>query len=61
MRTAMERRNARQMRHDRLRDAWATVRPAVWLVVVAMGAWLMMHMIATAIGAVADPNMGAPW
>jgi hypothetical protein len=53
--------NRRQLRQDRLRDAWAIVRPALLLVAVAAMAWLLLHMFAVALGAIADPLAGQPY
>ena len=53
--------NRRQMRRDRLRDAWATIRPAVWLVVIGLAAWLAMSVVEKAVRMTANPTAGVPW
>jgi hypothetical protein len=53
--------NRRQMRRDRLRDAWAIVRPALVLVAVAAGTWLLLYLVSGALGAVANPLAGSPY
>ena len=49
------------MRQDRLRDAWAIVRPALWSVAGAAMTWLLLHMATVAISAIADPLAGQPY
>ena len=56
-----ERHNAPQVRHDRLRDRLAALRPALWLVLAVGGALLVMHLVTVTAANPAAPIEGKPW